>query len=108
VNPTEFELADTMLKRARGLMFRRSIKKPLLFIMPAESREFSTIHSFFVFFPFDAVFLDSKGIVVDIRRGIKPFTVSIAPKKPAKYILEMKDGEAKRRGIKVGSRLLRN
>jgi uncharacterized membrane protein (UPF0127 family) len=108
VNPSEFELADTMLKRARGLMFRRSIKKPLLFIMPAESREFSTIHSFCVFFPFDAVFLDSKGVVVDIKRGIKPFTMSITPKKPAKYIVEMKAGEAKRGGIKIGSRLLRN
>jgi uncharacterized membrane protein (UPF0127 family) len=108
VNRNEFELADTMLKRARGLMFRRSIKKPLLFIMPAESRGASAIHSFFVFFPFDAVFLNSKGVVVYVRSQIKPFTLNITPKKPAKYLIEMKAGEAKRRGIKVGSRLLRN
>ncbi|NYZ78902.1 DUF192 domain-containing protein [Candidatus Micrarchaeota archaeon] len=97
-----------MLKRIRGLMFRRSIKKPLLFIMPTESREFSTIHSFFVFFPFDAIFLDSKGVVIDMKSGIKPFMLNITPKKPAKYIVEMKAGEAKRRGIKIGSRLLKN
>lgn len=104
--PNEFELADTTLKRMRGLMFRTNIKKPLLFIMPKETREYSTIHSFFVFFPFDAVFLNSKGVVVDIRSEIKPFTVSITPQKPARYIVEMEAGEAKRRGIKVGSKLL--
>lgn len=103
----EFELADTTLKRVRGLMFRRDIEKSLLFILPAESREFSTIHSFFVFFPFDAVFLDSKGVVVDIRKRIRPFTPSITPKEPAKYILEMRAGEAEREGIKVGVRLLK-
>ncbi len=104
----EFELADTTRKRLRGLMFRRNIKKPLLFIMPSESRELSAIHSFFVFFPFDAVFLNSKGVVVDVRSEVKPFTSKITPKKPAKYLIEMKAGEAKRRGIKVGSKLPKN
>jgi uncharacterized membrane protein (UPF0127 family) len=104
----EFELADTTLKRIRGLMFRRSIKKPLLFILPAESRELAAIHSFFVFFPFDAVFLDSKRVVVDVRSEIKPFTSNITPNKPAKYLIEMKAGEAKKRGINVGSKLPKN
>ena len=106
--PNEFELADTTSKRMRGLMFRINFEKPLLFIMPKESRESSAIHSFFVFFPFDAVFLNSKGVVVDVRERIRPFTLRITPKKPAKYIVEMKAGEAKRRGIKVGSKLLKN
>jgi hypothetical protein len=105
--PAEFELADNTLKRARGLMFRRKINKPLLFILPAESREFSAIHSFFVFFPFDAVFLNSNGVVVDIKEYIRPFTFRITPKKPAKYIIELIGGEAGRRKIKVGDRLLR-
>ncbi|MEM3556256.1 MAG: DUF192 domain-containing protein [Candidatus Micrarchaeia archaeon] len=102
--PKEFELADTFFKRARGLMFRRKIEKPLLFILPTESRELSSIHSLFVFFPFDAVFLNSKGVVVDVRR-VKPFTLNVTPKKPAKYIIEMEAGEAERRGIGVGDRL---
>jgi len=102
--PKEFELADTLFKRARGLMFRRNIEKPLLFILPAESRELSSIHSFFVFFPFDAVFLNSKGVVVDIKENIKPFRLRITPKKPAKYIIEMNGGEAERRGISIGDR----
>jgi len=102
----EFEIADTTFKRTRGLMFRSSISKPLLFIMPSESAELSSIHSLFVFFPFDAVFLNSKGVVVDIRERIKPFTLKITPAKPAKYILEMEAGGAKRRKIRVGDRPL--
>lgn len=103
----EFEIADTMLKRARGLIFRRKIEKPLLFILPSESRKFSAIHSFFVAFPFDAVFLNSKGIVVDIRENIQPFALKITPTKPAKYIIEFRAGEARRRKIRIGSKLLR-
>jgi len=103
--PAEFEIADTMLKRARGLIFRKKIEKPLLFILPSESRESGTIHSFFVAFPFDAVFLNSKGIVVDIRENIQPFTLRITPAKPAKYIIELRAGEVRRRKIRIGSRL---
>lgn len=106
--PKEFELADTIFKRVRGLMFRRKIEKPLFFIMPSESRELSSIHSFFVFFPFDVVFLNSGGAVVDIRKCISPFTLRITPKKPTKYLLEMKAGDAERRGIKIGDRLPRD
>lgn len=105
--PPGFEIADTMLKRAKGLMFRSKIEKPILFILPSESRELNSIHSLFVFFPFDAVFLDSKGVVVDIRENIQPFTFSITPKKPAKYLIEFGAGQAKKRGIKLGKRLLR-
>lgn len=101
----ELEVADTFFKRARGLMFRRF--KPLLIVMPQESRELSSIHSLFVFFPFDAVFLDSKGVVVDAR-SVKPFTLKITPRKPAKYILELRAGEIKRKKIRVGKKLLNN
>ena len=103
----EFEIADTTFKRARGLMFRSRISKPLLFIMPSESKELSSIHSLFVFFPFDAVFLDSKGVVVDIRERIKPFRLKITPAKPARYILEMEAGGSRRRKINVGDKLLK-
>lgn len=103
--PKEFELADTTLKMTRGLMFRSDIKKPLLFIFPRESRELNAIHSFFVFFPFDAVFLNSGGFVIDIRSNIKPFTMSITPRKPAKFLIEMKAGDAARMKIRIGDRL---
>ena len=103
----DFEIADTTFKRARGLMFRSGISKPLLFIMPSESAELSSIHSFFVFFPFDAVFLNSKGVVVDIRERIRPFSLKITPAKPARYILEMNAGQAKKKGIRIGDRLLK-
>jgi uncharacterized membrane protein (UPF0127 family) len=70
------------LKVLKGLMFSK--KKNILLVLPKESKV--NIHSFFVFFPFKAVFLNSKKQVVDSKK-IKPFTF-YRSKKPAKYVLE--------------------
>ncbi|MBU0929865.1 MAG: DUF192 domain-containing protein [Nanoarchaeota archaeon] len=80
----EFELCDTLLKNFRGLMFSK--KKNLILIAAKESRIDASIHSLFVFFPFNAVFLNSKKEMVDHKK-IRPFSFYM-PKKPAKYVLE--------------------
>lgn len=72
-------------KSIRGLMFSK--KKNILLEIPYEKRTHASIHSFFVFFPFYAIFLNSNKEVVDLKR-ISPFTF-YTPKKPAKYILEI-------------------
>jgi len=86
-------------------MFRRGMKRPLLFTFPKEARVESSIHAFFVFFPFDAIYLDNGKKVVDVRGSIAPFTPLIIPKGKAKYLVEAPAGWAKRKGIKVGDRL---
>ena len=86
-----YELCDDFFSRARGLMFRRSFERPLIFIFPNESR-LNAIHSFFVFFEFDAVFLDARKRVVDVRERVRPFTPFIVPSRPAKYLIEMPAG----------------
>ncbi|MEM5832090.1 MAG: DUF192 domain-containing protein [Candidatus Aenigmatarchaeota archaeon] len=96
------EIANNYFKRLRGLMFRRKIDKPLVIVLEKESRINSIIHSFFVFFKFDAVFLNSKNVVVDLKEDIMPFTLFILPKKPAKFVIELKKGEIRRRNIKIG------
>ena len=98
----EEETADSLLKRMRGLMFRRRISKPLLFILPKPTRRQASIHMFFVFFPIDLVYLDENWRVVDIYVGVRPFTVNITPKKEAKYILEMEKGTVARSDIRLG------
>ncbi|MEM3412249.1 MAG: DUF192 domain-containing protein [archaeon] len=98
------EIADTTWKRFRGLMFRKKCKE-ILFILPKKSRVLASIHSFFVFFNFDVVWLDEKMRVVDLKENIKPFCINITPKKPAKYILEMPAGEIKKRNLKPGKNL---
>ncbi len=79
------EIVETFFQKTKGLMF--SEKKNVLFIFECEC--IFGIHSFFVFFPFDAIYIDEKKKVVDVVRKIKPFTVCIRNKKPAKYLLEL-------------------
>lgn len=87
----ETEMADTFLKKLRGLMFRKGLDHALVFPLNRESRMGASIHSLFVFFPFDAVFLNEKKQVVDART-VRPFTWNVTPKKPAKYIIELPEG----------------
>ena len=101
----KFELAGSFLDKLRGLMFRKKIEKPLLFVFKNESRSLAAIHSFFVFFPFDAVFLDARKRVVDIRERVPPFTPLILPRAPSKFLLEMKAGDARAKKLRVGDRL---
>ena len=98
----DFKVADSFSSRLLGIMFRRKLEKPLLFVFDSEAGLANSIHSLFVFVEFDAVFLDGKKRVVDIRRGIRPFTPMIVPKAAAKYLVEAPAGWAKRNRVKLG------
>ncbi|MDD5148265.1 MAG: DUF192 domain-containing protein [Candidatus ainarchaeum sp.] len=98
-------LADNSWLRLKGLMFENQavFDYALVFDLPSESVLHATIHMLFVFFPIDIVFLDKGKKVVDIVRGIQPFTPSCSPKKPAKFLIELPAGKAS--GIKEGDLL---
>jgi uncharacterized membrane protein (UPF0127 family) len=67
-----------------GLMFKSKETKNLLFEF--HPTELCTIHSFFVFFPFLALWLDKNNRVLEWH-FITPFTLAITPKKrPAKLV----------------------
>ena len=91
------ETATNIVEQMKGLMF--SEKKNILFVLDRE-RVFG-IHSFFVFFPFDAVYIDSKKRVVEVVRGIKPFTFYVRNEKPAKYLLEVSGNSGLNAGDKM-------
>lgn len=82
-----------------GLMFSPHVIESLFFIFPESGRLRNAIHSFFCP-PFDAVFLDSKKRVVDIRRLLPPFHPLIVPAKASKYLLEAPAGSCFR--LRVG------
>ena len=99
------ELADTPWKRFKGIMLRRKIYVPLLFVLPEESVTRAAIHSLFCLARFDAVYLDSGKKVVDVVGDIGPWRPWIEPKAPAKYLIECAAGDARRLGISVGELL---
>ena len=67
-----------------GLMFKSKNSENLLFDMPGEWG----IHSFFVFFPFLALWLDEKNNVVDWKI-VKPFSLFVKPKRKFSKLVEI-------------------
>ena len=86
-----------------GLMFR-NLKKGDSIVLKAsyEGILSSAIHTLFVFYPIDVIWLDSNKLVVD-KKTVNPFVLYSRPRKPAKYIVEMRKGFAK--NIKIGEKL---
>lgn len=92
-------VADRFLARLVGLLGRSSLPPGEgLLIRPA-----SSVHTFFMRFPIDVVFLDRTGAVVGIRRDVPPWRMAFA--RGAREVLEIGAGEAARAGIEVGETL---
>ncbi|MBI2530471.1 MAG: DUF192 domain-containing protein [Candidatus Diapherotrites archaeon] len=93
------KLAKTSAQRMRGLMFSRRPDYALILCMPRESRLGAAIHMLFVFYPIDVLFLNSKKQVVDKALGLRPFALNYAPKRAAKYVVELPEGLGKKARI---------
>ena len=94
------EVADSILSRMRGLLGRSELPRGEgLLIRPAPS-----IHTFFMRFPIDAVFLDGNLRVLAVRPEVSPWRT--AGHRGARAVLELPAGESSRRGIRAGDQLV--
>lgn len=80
---------DSFFSRLRGLMFRERLNpgEALILVEPSESRAATSIHMFFVPFPIAAIWINSKGRVVDKAEAL-PWRPYYAPREAARYTLE--------------------
>jgi uncharacterized membrane protein (UPF0127 family) len=93
-------LARTFFSRLLGLQFKKNLPSGCgLLITPCKS-----IHTFFMRFPIDAVFVDKNNTVLHIREGIKPWRVSKVVL-DARSVLELPNGAVSATGTKVGDKL---
>jgi uncharacterized protein len=93
-------VAERMLPRMKGLLGRRELEpREGLLIRPAPS-----IHTFFMRFPIDAVFVSRDGEVLQVAPDVKPWRIRSCRK--AYAVLELAAGEARRRGVTAGDRLV--
>jgi len=95
----DYLLCATLWRKATGLMFTSSMKKPLLFIFMKERRW--GLHMLFVFYPIDVLFLDKGKRVADIKENFRPFTFC-TPKKPCLYIIEVPVGTIRKSKTSIG------
>jgi uncharacterized membrane protein (UPF0127 family) len=92
-------VADRPLPRLRGLLGRRELPAGEgLLLRPTPS-----IHTWFMRFPIDAVFVDRGLRVLAVRSELRPWR--IAWQRGARGVLELAAGEARRRGVAAGAQL---
>lgn len=96
----EVEIAVSVRDKTRGLLGRRSLDKGKGLLI----RGCSSIHTMFMRFPIDVVYLNKDMTVRKIRGGMRPFRISLCF--GADSVLELAAGEARRYGIKKGDILL--
>jgi hypothetical protein len=82
-------LARTALTRLKGLLFEKELKKgEALIIRPCNS-----IHTFFMRFKIDVLFVDSKNRIIKIYKEIRPFRLTPVYFKSA-FSIELPSGTA--------------
>ena len=90
-------VADTMGARMVGLLTSRGLAEGEgLWIEPCNS-----IHTWFMRFTIDAVFLDREGQVVKLASRMKPWRLTAIARK-ARGVLELPEGTIERTGTAVG------
>lgn len=93
------DLADTSAKRRTGLLKHSELKQGEgLWIVPCES-----VHSFFMKFTIDVLYLDRARKVRGMRSRMKPWRVSACL--PAHSVLELPAGTIEQTGTKKGDQL---
>jgi uncharacterized protein len=93
------EVADRWGLRLRGLLGRRGLASGTgLLLRPSFS-----IHTAFMRFPIDAVFLDHDLVVLRVEQTMRPFRTASC--RGAREVVELAAGECARRGLAVGDRV---
>ena len=89
-------VANSARRRMKGLLGRRALSQDEgLWLEPA-----SSVHTWFMRFPIDVVFLDRDKRVLRIVESMPPWRM--AAKRRSRSVLELAAGSAARAGLKVG------
>lgn len=96
----DLKIASSFYSRAKGLLGRERLEpQEGLWIL----RTFA-IHTFFMKFPIDCVFVDQNLKVVGLRSGVKPWRMT-TPVWRASHVIEVCQGTVQQRGIEIGDQL---
>jgi uncharacterized membrane protein (UPF0127 family) len=82
----EIKTAHTFRQKFAGLMLKKECDYALLF------RNTRYLHTFFMRFDLDIIFLNKNDDILEIRKNIKPFRIILPPKK-TKSVIEIMSGK---------------
>lgn len=96
------ETAKTVFQKSRGLMFRKSLCQNCGMLFTFDQPGIYPFWMKNTLIPLDIIWLDSAGIVVDIKTGQPQNTDPLTNSSPAKYVLETNLNAT---GLKIGDQI---
>lgn len=106
ISQIDIEIADDMVERAVGLMYREELKynQGMLFIFPRE--EYQSFWMKNTVLPLDIIFVNKKMEIVTIHKSTTPFSETSYPStEPAIYVVEVNAGYTSEKGITEGDKI---
>jgi uncharacterized membrane protein (UPF0127 family) len=91
------EVLDGTLERMKGLLGRASLPDGAAVLI----RRCSSVHTFFMQFSIDLVFLDATGVVVRVVPAVRPFRMAWGGAR-ARSVVEARAGAIAERGLACG------
>ena len=107
----QVELADTMKKRAEGLMYREYLAKDRGMLFTFDQAQPWTFWMKNTKIPLDIIWMNEKKQIIHIAQNVPICTRTddgcpqYQPNDPAMYVLELGGGEAERLKLEKGSKL---
>lgn len=92
--------AVTFFQRTRGLLGRKEIKRGEGLYIPA----CRSIHTFFMSFPIDVVFIDNDNRITRVLPSLVPFRIAFGPQNTA-GVLELSAGMLKNNCCVIGDKI---
>ncbi len=97
----DLRIATGLLSRAIGLLGRKSVN-PGSGIMFPKCR---SIHTHFMMFPIDIIFIDDQNRITELSEYLKPWKILIAKNKESRHIIEIAAGSIEKDKLTIGSQL---
>lgn len=102
------EIADSLIKQTKGLMFRKSLpeNEGMLFVFNDES-----YHSFWMMnmsFPIDIIWINKEKVIVYITKNVQPCKLicpTYRPKEKTMYVLEVNANFTEEHKVEIGKPL---
>jgi len=94
-------VADNFLKKLAGLIFKKAPDQDQGLLLEG----CNSIHTFWLRFKVDVVFLDKKNIVIFLLENLRPFRFSPLVRGAAR-VLEVKTGMVRDKNIKIQDKLI--
>lgn len=99
------EVADNAVERSRGLMYRDRLPDGQGMLFVFQDEDFQSFWMKNTPQPLDIIYIEADGDIVSIHNAKALDETPIPSVGPAKFVLELATGEAKRLGIDLGEKV---